>query len=71
MKNAKSLLTATLLLLVIVVVLQNTEAVETKLLFFTVSMPRALLLMITLGVGVVAGLIFGTRLRGSSSKKDT
>ncbi len=70
MKNAKSFLVATLLVLVIVVVLQNTEAVETKLLFVTVSMPRALLLLITLGVGVVAGLIFGSRMTSSSKKED-
>ena len=38
-------------LLVLVVVLQNTEAVETKLLFMSVTMPRAAFLFVTLLVG--------------------
>jgi len=68
MKNAKTWSIATLLIVVIIVVLQNTQAVETKLLFFTVTMPRALLLLITLAVGVVAGLIYGSRLKSGAEK---
>lgn len=65
MKSAKNLVVAILLILTVIVVLQNTEAVETKLLFMTLSMPRALLLIITLIAGVVIGLVFGTKLSGS------
>ena len=36
----------------IIVVLQNTQAVETKLLFVTVTMPRAVLLFVTLVIGL-------------------
>jgi hypothetical protein len=36
---------------------QNTEAVETKILFITITLPRAILLGVTLAVGWVAGLI--------------
>jgi uncharacterized integral membrane protein len=39
---------AVISLLVVVVVLQNTQAVDTKLLFLTVTMPRAALLFGTL-----------------------
>ena len=48
---------AILALLVLVIVLQNTEAVETKLLFVTVTMPRAALLFGTLIVGFGLGVL--------------
>lgn len=44
-------------LLVLIIVLQNTEAVNTKLLFVTVAMPRAALLFGTMIVGFVLGMI--------------
>ena len=48
-------------LIILIVVLQNTAVVETKILFLTVTMPRAALLIVTLGIGfglgyLVAGL---------------
>jgi uncharacterized integral membrane protein len=61
-KHAKNWSVALLLVLTIVVVLQNTETVETKLLFMTIAMPRALLLLITLASGVVIGLVLGARI---------
>ena len=42
---------------VVVLALQNTETVETKLLFATVSMPRAMLLFATFLVGVGCGFL--------------
>lgn len=51
-----------LAVLVIVVVLQNTETVQTRLLFFTISMPRAALLFVTLLAGFVIGLASASRL---------
>ena len=44
-------------LLVLIIVLQNTEAVDTKLLLVTVTMPRAALLFGTMIVGFVLGMI--------------
>jgi len=41
----------------IIVVLQNTQAGETKLLFVTVTMPRAVLLFVTLVIGFVIGVL--------------
>ena len=46
-----------LVVLAIVVVLQNTEAVETRLLFATITMPRALLLFTTTIIGFAAGVL--------------
>ena len=48
---------AILALVVLVIVLQNTEAVETKLLFITLTMPRAAMLFGTLVIGFVLGVL--------------
>ena len=58
MKNLKTLLVVGIVLLVIIIILQNTRAVETKLLFMTITMPRALLLILTFLVGFVGGVFF-------------
>lgn len=46
-----------LVLLMLIVVFQNTEAVATRFLFITFTMPRAALLVITFLVGLAAGLL--------------
>ncbi len=52
------LITITLLaLLGVIIILQNTEPVETKLLFLSITMPRAFLLMGTTLIGFVLGLL--------------
>lgn len=43
--------------LAIVLVLQNTQAVDTRLFFVTVSMPRAALLILTLLLGFTCGIL--------------
>jgi uncharacterized integral membrane protein len=48
---------ACIVLMIVVVVLQNTQTVETKLLFFTVTMPNAALLFGTLIIGFAIGVI--------------
>jgi len=68
MKKIRPIVAAVLAVLVLVVVLQNTESVETQLLFATVEMPRALLLLVTMLVGVVLGLVAGLRMAGRGSK---
>jgi uncharacterized integral membrane protein len=44
-------------LLVLIVVLQNTESVQTDVLFISISMPRAVLLFGTLVIGFLLGLL--------------
>ena len=44
-------------LLVLIVILQNKQSVETKLLWITITMPRALLLIICFLAGVLTGLV--------------
>lgn len=46
-----------LAVLAVVLILQNTQAVATRLLFVTVSMPLAALLALTLLVGFAAGVL--------------
>ncbi len=48
-------------ILVLIIVLQNTEAVETKLLFMTITVPRAVLLFGTTVAGYVLGIFTGAR----------
>jgi len=57
MKKVKIVLIIIISILALIIFLQNTEAVETKLLFITVTMSRALLLILTFGVGFATGLI--------------
>ena len=40
-----------------IIVLQNTETVETRLLFRSISMPRAVLLLGTILISLAAGII--------------
>ncbi len=56
MKIWKIVTLIVLALLALIVVLQNTATVETQVLFFTLAMPRALLLFLTFLVGVILGL---------------
>jgi uncharacterized integral membrane protein len=53
----KLVVAAVLVVLTIIVVLQNTDTVHTKVLFGTISMPRSTLLAITFATGALAGSV--------------
>ena len=57
MKKAKVIGIILISILAVVIFLQNTQAVETKILFTTVTMSRALLLMLTFVAGFATGMI--------------
>lgn len=57
MRKVKIVIIIVASLLALIVSLQNTQAVETRLLFVTISMPRVLLLMLTFITGFVVGII--------------
>ena len=57
MRKARWIATVVLAVLVVIMVLQNTEAVETRLLFATVTMPRAVLLLTTALIGFAMGIL--------------
>jgi uncharacterized integral membrane protein len=57
MNRFKMICTALLALLGVIIILQNTALVETKLLFLTITMPRAILLMGTTLIGFALGVL--------------
>lgn len=61
MKRAKMIGILVLALSVGIVVLQNTESVQTKILFFTFTMPRAVLLFLTALIGFIIGVLSSLR----------
>ena len=58
--RAKIVVAAIAIVLLAIVILQNTEAVETRLLFAKITMPRAALLLVIAAIGFAAGLLVGT-----------
>ena len=62
MTKLKVVILAVVGLLVLIIVLQNTESVETKLLFISVTMPRAILLFGTLLIGFALGVLTAGRI---------
>ena len=68
MKKTKTIISAIVSLLILIVILQNTQAVETRLLFMKVTMPRALLLVVTLLVGFVIGIVAASHFSGKLAK---
>jgi putative membrane protein len=72
MKRLRTLVFALVAVLVIIVVLQNTQSVETRILLVTLSMPRAVLLFVTLLLGFVLGLVAASwRGREGGSRTDS
>ena len=67
-RKAKLVTVALVALLVVIVVLQNTESVETKILFYTFKMPRAALLFGTLIIGFATGVLTAGRLMKNKNK---
>ncbi|HUW20057.1 MAG TPA: LapA family protein [Sedimentisphaerales bacterium] len=70
MKRVKITIAIVVSLLALIIVLQNTQMVETRLLFFTIAMPRALLLIVTFLVGFAMGVISASLLTGKSAATD-
>ena len=49
------ILTSLLIALSVIFVLQNTQVVEIRFLFWTLTMSRVLLILLVLGIGVLVG----------------
>lgn len=60
MKHARIITLIVILIVAIIAIAQNTASEETRFLFFTITMPRAVLLLITLLIGFVLGLFAAT-----------
>jgi putative membrane protein len=57
MERFKLVSIAVLVLLGVIIILQNTQPVETRILFMTITMPRAILLMGTTLIGFALGVL--------------
>ena len=72
MQHAKLITTLVLSSLVLIIVLQNTEPVVTKILFISITMPRAVLLfgttMLGFALGVMASLMMMKRGRDEQNQ---
>jgi len=70
MKKTKLAAVVILSILAVVIVLQNTEMTQTRILFMDVRMSLALLLLLTFALGFVTGIL-GTSfsIRKKTSKK--
>ncbi len=62
MARIKIVTVAVVAVLVLIIVLQNTETVDTQLLFFSITMPRAASLFGTLLIGFILGVVSPYRL---------
>jgi uncharacterized integral membrane protein len=69
MVRAKLIAAFVLVLVGLVVVLQNTQPVETKFLFMAVTMPLAALVALTMLIGMAVGILVALGLSGRKSKK--
>ncbi|MBW1839635.1 MAG: DUF1049 domain-containing protein [Deltaproteobacteria bacterium] len=69
MKEIKQILIALITCLIVIIILQNTQHCDTKILFFTVKLPRAVLLLITTLIGFLLGIVVSFRM-GKKRKKD-
>ena len=70
MKKLKLYAAFVLTLLAIILFIQNREPVETRLLFATVVMPRAALLIVTMLIGIATGILIALGLSGKRLKID-
>jgi len=64
MKRMKLIGALTAILLIVIVILQNTQPVATRLLFITVTMPNAVLIGLSLLIGIAAGILIALTMSG-------
>lgn len=69
MQKAKIIAVVVLAVLVLIIALQNTAPVETRLVLFTVDIPVALLIFGSLVIGFVVGMLVTGRIMGKKSRK--
>ena len=64
MKKPKLIGVVILVILLVIMVIQNTEDVNTKLLFWERSMPQSILLFVTFLLGAGVGLLMSRKILG-------
>jgi uncharacterized integral membrane protein len=63
LRNAKLAGIALSVIVVLILIFQNRENVSTDILFVTITMPRAVLLIVVLAIGFVLGLLTAIKTR--------
>ena len=58
MRNIKSIISLLLIIAVLIFSIQNIASVEIQFLLWSFSIPRALLIVILLGIGFIIGMLF-------------
>lgn len=58
MQSIKSIISLILIIAVLIFSIQNIAAVEIQFLLWSFSIPRAMLIVILLGIGFIIGLLF-------------
>ncbi|MDO9542867.1 MAG: LapA family protein [Kiritimatiellia bacterium] len=64
MKRIQLIGALTAILLIVIIILQNMQSVETRILFITITMPNAVLVGFTLLIGVASGILIALTLSG-------
>jgi uncharacterized integral membrane protein len=69
MKKVKLVLVILISIFSLIIFLQNTEPVDTKILFYTITMPRIVLLVLMTLLGFVGGVVTVYLFSGKHNKK--
>ena len=62
MQDSKSIVTLLMVIAVLIFAIQNIAAVEIQFLLWSFSIPRALMIVVLLGIGFVMGLLVSSLL---------
>lgn len=68
MKKLKLVGTLSVIVLTVILILQNTQTVETRFLFFKFTMPNAALLGLTLLIGIGLGILIALATSGKRAE---
>ena len=68
MKNPKFITTVVLVVLFLILLIQNTQAVSLKIFFWEMSMPQIILILVVLLIGLIAGYV-AARVTARSGKR--
>ncbi|MBN1783295.1 LapA family protein [bacterium] len=69
MNRFKNIMIVLIIILCVIIVLQNMKPVETRILFFSISMPRIVLLLFMMAAGFVMGIIYSKRKQNDALSK--
>jgi len=69
MTRTKTILLIITTIILLIIIIQNSESIQTDILFITIIMPRVVLLLVTLLIGFVAGIGFSMKFIKNNKSK--